>query len=110
MEEMAAAGVLLGCEGLRPTSIGARVAMKGGKPMVIDGPFAETKELIGGYCMIQVASREAAIDWAKRWPPLDGEVVIEVRQLYEAEDFGEEFTPEMRDQEARMRAGLTGVS
>lgn len=108
MEEMAAAGVLLGAEGLHPTSRGVRVAKKAGKPVIIDGPFAETKELIGGYCLIQVESLKDAIAWAERWPALDGDVVIEIRQLYEEADFGEEFTPELREQEARVRASLPG--
>ncbi|MDN0085452.1 YciI family protein [Crenobacter sp. SG2305] len=105
MEEMTQAGVLLGGEGLQPTSKGARVKFSGGKPAVLDGPFTETKELIAGYCLIQVRSREEALEWAKRWPPLDanGELELEIRQLFEADDFGEEFTPELREQEERMR-------
>jgi hypothetical protein len=106
MEEMANAGVLLAGEGLHPTSKGSRVRFSGGKPSVIDGPFAETKELIAGYSMIQVKSKEEAVEWAKRWPALDGDgdVELEVRQVFEAEDFGAEFTPELREQEERLRA------
>ena len=105
MEEMGKAGVLLGAEGLQPSAKGARVQFSKGKPTVIDGPFAETKELIGGYCLIQVGSKQEAIDWVKRWPALDGdgEAVIEIRQVFEAEDFGPAFTPEMREAEERLR-------
>jgi hypothetical protein len=106
LEEMTKAGVMLAGEGLQPTSKGARVKFHEGKPTVTDGPFTESKEVIAGYCLIQVASRREAIDWVKRWPVLDGEgeVEIEIRQLFEAEDFGPEFTPEMREAEDRMRA------
>ena len=105
MEEMVKAGVMLAGEGLQPSAKGARVKFSGGKPTMIDGPFAETKELVAGFCMIQVKSREEAIDWIKRWPALDGDghVEIEIRQVFEAEDFGAEFTPEMREREAQMR-------
>jgi hypothetical protein len=104
-EEMVKAGVMLAGEGLHPSAKGARVKFKGGKPTVIDGPFAETKELIAGFSMIQVKSREEAIEWLKRWPAEDanGEVELELRQVFEAEDFGEEFTPEMRRQEELLR-------
>jgi hypothetical protein len=106
MQQMSDAGVLLGGEGLTPTSKGARVKFTNGKPTVIDGPFAETKELIGGWCLIRVNSRDEAIAWARRWPAIDTEanVELEIRQLFEADDFGEEFTPELRAQEDRMRA------
>ena len=106
MQQMNDAGILLGGEGLRPSAQGARVKFAKGKPKVIDGPFAEAKELIGGWCLIRVGSREEAIEWAKRWPALGTEenVELEIRQLYEADDFGEEFTPELRAQEDRMRA------
>ena len=89
-EEMVKAGVLLGGDGLKPTSVGARLSFSNGKPTVTDGPFTETKELIAGYSIIQVASKEEAIEWAKRWPRLDGQgnVQLEIRQLYELEDFG----------------------
>lgn len=106
MEEMMKAGVLLGGEGLKPTSEGVRVRFAKGKPTVIDGPFAETKELLAGYCLIQVRSKAEAIEWAKRWPPLDGDVELEIRQLFEEDDFGTEFTPEQRAAEARMREQL----
>jgi hypothetical protein len=103
MEEMSKAGVLLSGEGLQPSAKGTRVKLSGGKPTVIDGPFAETKELVAGFCIIQTKSRQEAIDWVKRWPPLDGDVEIEIRQMFEAEDFGAEFTPELRAGEERMR-------
>jgi hypothetical protein len=108
MEEMVKAGVMLAGEGLQPTSKGARVKFSAGKPTVIDGPFTETKELVAGYAIIQVKSKEEAIDWVKRWPVLDGdgEAEIEIRQLFEADDFGEEFTPEMRQHEEHLRAQL----
>lgn len=108
MEELARAGVLLGGEGLHPSSRGARVEFKGGKPTVIDGPFAEAKELIAGYTMLQVKSEEEALEWVKRWPGLDGggNVRLEIRRVFEAEDFGAEFTPEAREREERLRAEL----
>ena len=103
-EEMAKAGVLLAGEGLHPSSKGARVRFSGNKRTVIDGPFAETKELIAGFWLIQVKSKEEAIEWVKRCPnPMEGESEIEIRQVGEAEDFGEEFTPELREQEERIR-------
>jgi hypothetical protein len=101
MEGMNKAGVLLSGEGLQPSAKGARVRFAAGKPTVIDGPFAETKELVAGFCIIQTKSREEAIAWVKRWPPLDGDVEIEIRQIFEAEDFGAELTPELRQAEAR---------
>ena len=106
MGEMTKAGVILAGDGLKPTAKGARVKFRRGKPTVIDGPFTESKEVIAGYCLIQVASMQEAIDWVKRWPALDadGEVEIEIRPLFEAEDFGPEFTPELREEEERMRA------
>ncbi|GMT99818.1 YciI family protein [Corallococcus caeni] len=104
-EEMVKAGVMLQGEGLQPTSKGARVKFTNGKPTIIDGPFTETKELIAGFSIIQVKSREEALEWLKRWPSLDagGNVELELRQIFEAEDFGAEFTPELRAQEERMR-------
>jgi hypothetical protein len=107
-EELVKAGVMLAGEGLQPTSKGARVKFSGGKPKVIDGPFAETKELIAGFTMIQVKSRDEALEWLKRWPALDGdgEVELELRQVFEAEDFGAEFTPALQEQEARLRETL----
>ena len=100
-EEMVQAGVMLAGEGLQPTSKGARVKFSGGKRTVIDGPFAETKELIAGFWLWQVKSKEEAIEWLKR-APFD-ETEVEIRQLFEAEDFGAEFTPELREQEERLR-------
>jgi hypothetical protein len=104
-EELVKAGVMLAGEGLQPSSKGARVRFSGDKRTVIDGPFAETKELIAGYWLWQVKSKEEAIEWVKRAPnPFPGqESEVEIRQLFEAEDFGEEFTPEMREQERRLR-------
>jgi hypothetical protein len=89
-EEMVKAGVMLSGDGLQPTSKGARVKFSGGKPRVIDGPFTEAKELVAGFSILQVNSKEEAIEWVKRWPQIDGggEVEIEIRQLYELEDFG----------------------
>jgi hypothetical protein len=101
-EELANAGVMLAGEGLQPSSKGARVRFSGGKRTVIDGPFAETKELIAGFWIWQVKSKEEAIEWLKRAPFEETEV--EIRQIFEAEDFGAEFTPELREQEERVRA------
>jgi hypothetical protein len=101
-EELAKAGVLLAGEGLQPTSKGARVKFAGGKKTVIDGPFTETKELVAGFWIWQVKSKQETIDWLKRAPFEDTEV--EIRQVFEAEDFGAEFTPELRKQEERVRA------
>ena len=104
-EELVKAGVLLAGEGLQPSSKGARVKFSGTKRTVIDGPFAETKELIAGFWLIQVKSKEEAIEWVKRCPnPLKGDAEIEIRQVFEAEDFGDSFTPELRAQEERLRA------
>ena len=104
-EELAKAGVLLAAEGLQPSSKGARVKFSGNKRSVIDGPFAETKELIAGFWLWQVKSKEEAIEWVKRCPnPFPGESQIEIRQVFEAEDFGAEFTLELREQEERLRA------
>ncbi|MGH2769917.1 MAG: YciI family protein [Actinomycetota bacterium] len=103
-EELAKAGVLLAGEGLHPSSKGARVRFSGKKRTVIDGPFTEAKELIAGFWLIQVKSKEEAIEWVKRCPnPLEGEAEIEIRQVFEAEDFGAEFTPELREAEQRIR-------
>ena len=101
-EELVKAGVMQAGEGLHPSSKGVRVRFSGGTTTVIDGPFAETKELVAGYWMWQVKSKEEAIEWLKRAPFEDAEV--EIRQVFEAEDFGEEFTPELREQEERLRA------
>jgi hypothetical protein len=104
-QELVDAGVMLAGEGLHPSSKGARVHFSGSKRTVVDGPFAETNELIAGFWIIQVKSREEAIDWMKRCPnPHDEDSYIEIRQVFEADDFGEEFTPELREQEERMRA------
>ncbi len=104
-EELVNAGVMLAGEGLHPTSKGARVRFSGAKRTVIDGPFAETKELIAGFWLWQVKSKEEAIEWVKRCPnPHDEGGEIEIRQVFEAEDFGPAFTPELREQEERLRA------
>jgi hypothetical protein len=103
-EELANAGVLLAGEGLHPSSKGARVKFSGTKRTVTDGPFAETKELIAGFWLWQVKSKEEAIEWVKRCPnPHNEDSEIEIRQLFEAEDFGAEFTPELREREERVR-------
>jgi hypothetical protein len=99
-EELAQAGVMLAGEGLHPSSKGVRVRFSGNERTVIDGPFAETKELIAGFWLWQVRSKEEAIEWLKR-APFDGGIEIEMRQVFEAEDFGAEFTPELREQEKR---------
>jgi hypothetical protein len=103
-EELVKAGVMQAGEGLHPSSKGARVKFSGGKTTVTDGPFAETKELVAGYWMWQVKSKQEAIEWLKRAPFEDTEV--EIRQVFEAEDFGDEFTPELREQEERLRAQI----
>jgi hypothetical protein len=107
-EELMKAGVMLAGEGLQPSSKGARVRFSGAKRTVTDGPFAETKELVAGFWLWQVKSKEEAIEWVKRCPnPFPGsESEIEIRQVFEAEDFGAEFTPELRAQEERMRAQI----
>jgi hypothetical protein len=106
-EELVKAGVMLAGEGLQPSSKGARVKFSGANRTVIDGPFAEAKELIAGYWLWQVKSKEEAIEWVKRCPnPHAGESEIEIRQVFEAEDFGPEFTPELKEQEERLRAQL----
>jgi hypothetical protein len=105
-EELVKAGVMLAGEGLHPSKKGARVKFSGGKRTVVDGPFAETKELVAGFWLWQCKSMEEAIEWVRRCPdPMPGEESeIEIRQVFEAEDFGAEFTPELREQEARLRA------
>src|SRR6266542_1035985 len=102
-EQLSKAGVMLAGEGLQPSSKGVRVRFDGSKRTVIDGPFAETKELIAGFWLWQVKSKDEAIEWLKR-APFDGGTEIEIRQVFEAEDFGEAFTPELREQEERIRA------
>ncbi|MEP6906050.1 MAG: YciI family protein [Gemmatimonadales bacterium] len=101
-EELVKAGVMLAGEGLQPSSKGARVRFEGKKRTVIDGPFAESKELIAGFWIWQVKSLDEAIEWLKR-APFDGGAEVEIRQIFEAEDFGAEFTPELREQEERQR-------
>ena len=110
-EELVNAGVMLAGEGLHPSAKGARVRFSGKDRKVIDGPFAETKELIAGFWIWKCASLQEAIDWVKRCPnPMLGESEIEIRQIFEAEDFGEAFTPELREQEERLRAQVTQQS
>jgi len=104
-EELVKAGIMLAGEGLQPSSKGARVRFSGSKRTVMDGPFSETKELVAGFWLWQVKSLEEAIEWVKRCPnPMPGDSDIEIRQVFEAEDFGEEFTPEARAREERVRA------
>ncbi|HLC02801.1 MAG TPA: YciI family protein [Anaerolineales bacterium] len=106
-EELANAGVMLDGEGLHPSSKGARVMFDGEKCTVIDGPFADAKGLIAGFWMWQVKTKEEAIEWIKRMPnPMGGEAEVEIRQVFEADDFGSEFTPELREREERLRAKL----
>ena len=106
-EELVKAGVMLAGEGLHPSSKGARVRFSGGKRTVIDGPFPDAKELIAGFWLIQVKSKEEAIEWVKRIPnPDDADTEVEIRQVFEAEDFGAEFTPEAREHERRLLAEL----
>jgi len=106
-EELVKAGVMLAGEGLTPSARGARVTFSGHQRHVVDGPFAETKELVAGFWLWQVKSLDEAIAWVRRCPnPMEGESVIEIRPVFEAEDFGGAFTPELREQEARLRAQL----
>ena len=105
-EQLVKAGVMLAGEGLQPSSKGARVRFDGSKRTVIDGPFAETKELIAGFWLWQVKSKEEAIEWLKR-APFGGGTEVEIRQVFEAEDFGAEFTPELREQEERLRKQMS---
>jgi hypothetical protein len=110
-EELVKAGIMLAGEGLQASAKGARVKFSGSGRSVVDGPFAETKELVAGFWLWQVKSMAEAIEWVKRCPnPFDGESEIEVRQVFEAEDFGAEFTPELREQEERLRAGMANKS
>jgi hypothetical protein len=103
-EELVKAGIMLAGEGLHPSSKGKRVRFSGAKRTVIDGPFAETKELIAGYWLWQVKSMDEAVEWLKRCPnPHNEESEVEIRQIFEADDFGAEFTPELREQEQRLR-------
>src|SRR3954469_203250 len=104
-EELVKAGVLLAGEGLHPSSKGARVRFEGDQRTVIDGPFTETKELVAGFWLLECKSREEALEWIKRCPnPMDGPSEIELRQVFEAEDFGDALTPELREAEERLRA------
>jgi hypothetical protein len=104
-EELVRAGVMLAGEGLHPSSKGARVRFSGGKTTVVDGPFTEAKELVAGFWLIQVKSKEEAIEWVRRIPnPDDQETEIEIRQVFEADDFGDQLTPELRATEERLRA------
>ena len=104
-EELVKAGVMLAGEGLHPSSKAKRIKFSGGSTRVIDGPFAETKELVAGFWLWQVKSMEEAVEWLKR-APFDGGAEIEIRPVFEAEDFGKEFTPELRAQEERLRAEI----
>jgi len=106
-EELMKAGVLLAGEGLHPSSKGARVKFSGAKRTVVDGPFPQTKDLVCGFWIFQVKSKEEAIEWVKRCPnPVEGETELEIRQVFEADDFGAELTPELRASEQRMRDQL----
>lgn len=108
-EELVKAGVMLGGEGLKPTSAGVRVNFSGDSRTVIDGPFAEAKELVAGFWLWNVKSMEEAIAWARRCPnPHPEETALEIRPIFEAEDFGDAFTPELREQEDRLRSKLKG--
>ena len=108
-EELAKAGILLAGEGLQASSKGVRVRFSGPKRTVVDGPFAETKELVAGFWMWKVKSKEEAIEWVKRCPnPMPGDSEIEIRQLFEAEDFGEQFTPELKEQAERVYTQVSG--
>ena len=110
-EELAEAGVMLAGEGLHPSSKGARVKFSGTKRTVIDGPFTEAKELIAGFWLWQVKSKEEAIEWVKRCPnPTQGEAEIEIRQVFELDDFGAALTPEVREQEDRLRGRAEALS
>ncbi len=104
-EELVAAGIMRAGDGLKPSSHGKRIAFDGPNRTVIDGPFAATNEVVAGYWIWQVKDMDEAVAWAKRCPnPMPGESEIEIRRVFEAEDFGEEFTPELREREARLRA------
>ncbi len=108
-EELTKAGIMLAGDGLQPSSKGARVRFSGSKRTVVDGPFAETKELVAGFWIWKVKSKEEAIEWVKRCPnPMPGDSEIEIRQLFEAEDFGEQFTPELKEQAQRTYDQVSG--
>ena len=104
-EQLSAAGVLRGGEGLLPSARGARITFSGGKPSIVDGPFAEARELIAGFTLIEVGSYEEALEWVRKWPPLDGHgnVELELRQVATAADFGEAFTQDLQDRENALR-------
>ena len=109
-EELVTAGVMLAGEGLQPSSKGARVRFSGANRTVIDGPFTETKELIAGFWLWRVNSKQEAIEWVKRCPnPMPGDSEIEIRQIFEVEDFGAQFTPELREQEERLRGRMAAT-
>ena len=109
-EQLVKAGIMLAGDGLHPSVRGKRVTFKGDKRTVIDGPFTETKELVAGYWMWQVRSMEEAVEWVKRCPnPMEGESDIEIRQVFEADDFGAELTPELREKEERIRREATAL-
>ena len=106
-EELVKAGIMVAGEGLHPSSKGARVRFSGNKRTVIDGPFAETKELVAGFWLWNAKSKEEAIEWVKKCPnPMPGDSEFEIRQIFDPEDFGGEFTPELREQEERLRAEI----
>lgn len=110
-EQLVKAGVLLAGEGLHPSSKGVRVKFSGATRTVVDGPFAQTNELVAGFWLLDVKSKEEAIEWVKRCPnPMEGDSEIEIRQVFEASDFGEEFTPELREQEERLRAEVAAAN
>ena len=110
-EELVKAGIMLAGEGLHPSSKGARVRFSGEKRTVVDGPFAEAKELIAGFWIWRTKSLDEAIEWVKRCPnPMGGESEVEIRQIFESDDFGAEFTPELREQEERLRAQIASKS
>ena len=110
-EELVNAGIMLAGDGLKPSSEGARVRFSGDKRTVIDGPFSETKELLAGFWIWQVNSMQEAVDWVKRCPnPMNSETDVEIRPIFESEDFGDEFTPEARAQEDRLRAKMEEAS
>ena len=110
-EELVKAGIMLAGDGLQPSSKGARVQFEGPKRTVVDGPFAETKELVAGYWIWQVRSLDEAIEWVKRCPnPMEGESEIEIRQIFDMDDFGDAVTPEIREQEKRLRAETEKLS
>lgn len=110
-EQLVKAGIMLAGEGLHPTSRAKRVHFSGSRRSVVDGPFAETKELVAGFWLWQVKSMEEAVEWAKRCPnPMPEDSVLEIRPVFEADDFGAEFTPELREQEERLRVAASRLA